>query len=206
MVEGGRLYPIVNKTHQKSISQTKDINIKKVFKPKEVKPTRRTVNIFHRPNDILEMLKCEDVQSKDDIFVCTTPTVVHELFYTLLQSNKLFNKSVRTGHSRVTQFDIGNMTIQENTDYRALESTTQKLNSNTTEEYVYHGQSIHRLAHEYYERNHNKNYQSQLSPQVAHVFNDKLSKNTAFNITLKETQATHAYDFNKTVCFDFAML
>ena len=54
------------------------------------------------------------------------------------------------------------------------------------------------MAHEYYERNHDKNYQSQLSPQVAHVFNDKLSKkNTAFNITLKDTQATHAYDFNK---------
>ena len=59
----------------------------------------------------------------------------------------------------------------------------QKLNSNTTEEYIYHGQSIHRLAHEYYERNHNKNYKSQLSPQVANVFNNKLSKNTAFNIT-----------------------
>ena len=36
-----------------------------------------------------------------------------------------------------------------------------------------------------------------MSPQVAHVFNDKLSKNAAFNITLKDTQATHAYDFNK---------
>ena len=119
------------------------------------------------------------------------------MFYTLLQSNKLFNKSVRTDNSRIIQFDIGNLTIQENTDYRAVEPTIKKLNSNTTEEYIYHGQSIHRLAHEYYERNHDKNYQSQLSPQVAHVFNDKLSKNTAFNITLKETQATHAYDFNK---------
>jgi len=197
MVEGGHLYPIVNKTHQKSISQIKDINIKKVFKPKEQKPTKRTVNIFHRPDEFLEMLKCEDVKSKNDMFVCTTPTVVHDLFYTLLKSNKLFNKNVRTDHSRIIQFDIGNMTIQENTGYIAVASTIQKLNSNTTEEYIYHGQSIHRLAHEYYERNHNKNYKSQLSPQVANVFNDKLSKNTAFNITLKETQATHAYDFNK---------
>ena len=176
MIEGSHLYPIVNKTHQKSISQINDIRAKKIFKPKETKPTKRTVNIFHRPDDILEMLKCKGVQSKDDIFVCTTPTVVHDLFDTLLQSNKLFNKNVRTDHSRVTQFDIGNMTIQENTDYRAVESTIQKLNSDTTEEYVYHGQSIHRLAHEYYERNHNKKYQFQLSPQVAHVFNDKLSK------------------------------
>ena len=112
MIEGGHLYPIVNKTHQTPISQITYINIKQVFKPKEAKPTKRTVNIFHRPNDILEMLKCEDVQSKDDIFVCTTPTVVHDLFYTLLQSNKLFNKNVRTDHSRITQFDIGNMTIQ----------------------------------------------------------------------------------------------
>ena len=126
MIEGGHLYPIVNKTHQKSISQIKDICTKKKFKPKETKPTKRTVNIFYRPDDILEMLKCEETQSKHDIFVCTTPTVVHDLFYTLLQSNKLFNKNVRTDHSRVTQFDIGNMTIQENTDYRAVESTIQK--------------------------------------------------------------------------------
>jgi len=132
------------------------------------------------------MLECEDTVSKSDIFVCTTPTVVHDLFYTLLKSNKLFNKNVRTDHSRITQFDIGNVTIQENTDYKAVASTIERLNSSTTEEYVYHGQSIHRLAHEYYERNHDKDYQSQLSPQVADIFNDKLSTNTALNITLKK--------------------
>ena len=36
-----------------------------------------------------------------------------------------------------------------------------------------------------------------MSPQVADIFNDKASKNTAFNITLKDVQATDAYDFNK---------
>ena len=36
-----------------------------------------------------------------------------------------------------------------------------------------------------------------MSPQVADVFNDTLAKNTAFNITLKDIQATTAYDFNK---------
>jgi len=29
------------------------------------------------------------------------------------------------------------------------------------------------------------------------IFNDPLSRNTAFNITLQDTQATDAYDFNK---------
>ncbi len=36
-----------------------------------------------------------------------------------------------------------------------------------------------------------------MSPQVADIFNDPLSRNTAFNITLQDTQATDAYDFNK---------
>ena len=36
-----------------------------------------------------------------------------------------------------------------------------------------------------------------MSPQVADVFNGKSSKNTTFNITLQDVQATDAYDFNK---------
>ena len=40
-----------------------------------------------------------------------------------------------------------------------------------------------------------------MSPQVADVFNDTLAKNTAFNITLKDVQATNAYDFNKLYAF-----
>ena len=166
--------------------------------------------MFHRPAEILMMLGemkpdgcCEMFnmdKCKNDIFVCTTPTVVHDLFYMLLKLNKLFNKNVRTDHTRIIQFDIGHMTIQENINYREVASTIERLNSTITsdaERYVYHGQPLHRLAHEYYERNHNKDFKSQLSPQVADIFNDRSSKNTAFNITLKEVQATHAYDFNK---------
>ena len=36
-----------------------------------------------------------------------------------------------------------------------------------------------------------------MSPQIADIFNDPLSRNAAFNITLHDTQATDAYDFNK---------
>ena len=36
-----------------------------------------------------------------------------------------------------------------------------------------------------------------MSPQVADIFNGKSSKNTAFNITLQDVQATDAYEFNK---------
>jgi hypothetical protein len=36
-----------------------------------------------------------------------------------------------------------------------------------------------------------------MSPQIAEIFNDPLSRNTAFNITLQDTQATEAYDLNK---------
>ncbi len=36
-----------------------------------------------------------------------------------------------------------------------------------------------------------------MSPQIADIFDDKSAHNTAFNITLQDTQATDAYDFNK---------
>ena len=36
-------------------------------------------------------------------------------------------------------------------------------------EYSHHGQSIHRLAHEYYERNYNTDYTSQMTPQISEV-------------------------------------
>ena len=129
-----------------------------------------------------------------------TNAVVHDLFYRLLRLNKLFNTNVHTDHTRIIQFDIGHMTIQEHVNYREVASTIERLHSTMTSEadrYVYHGQSIHKLAQEYYERNHNTDFNPQLSPQVADIFNGRSSKNTAFNITLKEVQATLAYDFNK---------
>ena len=36
-----------------------------------------------------------------------------------------------------------------------------------------------------------------MSPQIANIFDDTLSRNTAFNITVQDIQATDAYDFNK---------
>ena len=51
--------------------------------------------------------------------------------------------------SRVYQFNIGNVTIQENKDYTAVAETMDILNSEldpNAEKYIYHGQSIHRLA------------------------------------------------------------
>ena len=209
MIDNNHLYPIVNRQHQKSIAQIKDIAHKKTFKPKEEKPQKRTFHVFNRPLVILAMLgheKSDDVelfdaeQCKNDVFVCTTPSVVHDLFYHLLKMNLLYNKNVRTDNTIIIQFYINNMTIQENTDYREVVSTIDILNKDIVsdkDKYFYHGQSIHRLAFEYYEQNHNKEYKSELSPQVADIFNDKSSKNTAFNITLKDVQATDAYDFNK---------
>ena len=93
--------------------------------------------------------------------------------------NLLYNKNVRTDNARIIQFDINNITIQENTDYREVASTIETLNKNINPEdnkYIYHGQTIHRLAHEYYERNFNKDYVSEMSPQVSNIFNDKLAK------------------------------
>ena len=201
MIENNHLYPIVNKQHQNSISQIKDIARNKIFKPKSEKPQERTVHIFHRPDEILTLINNKEIERYNgDMFVSTTPTVVNELFYLLLKKNLLYNKNVRTDNARIIQFDINNITIQENTDYREVVSTIETLNKNISiedDKYIYHGQTIHRLAHEYYERNFSKNYISEMSPQVSNVFNDKLAKNTAFNITLKDIQATTAYDFNK---------
>ena len=67
-------------------------------------------------------------QCKNDVFVCTMPTVVHDLFYVLLKLNLLYNKNVRTDNNRIIQFDINNMTIQENKDYREVASTIETLN------------------------------------------------------------------------------
>ena len=44
--------------------------------------------------------------------------------------------------------------------------------------YLYDGQSIHRLAHEYYENNYNKYYTSQMTPQISEVFDSDFCKNT----------------------------
>ena len=137
MIENNHLYPIVNWQHQKSISQIKEITHKKASKPKKEKPRKRAVHIFHRPDEILCMLghKISDEtdvfdleQCKNDVFVCTTPTVVHDLFYALLKLNLLYNKNVRTDNNRIIQFDINNMTIQENKDYREVASTIETLN------------------------------------------------------------------------------
>lgn len=157
-IENNHLYPIVNRQHQKSISQIKDIAHKKTFKPKEEQPQKRTVHVFNRPREILALLgheKSDGVelfdaeQCKNDVFVCTTPSVVHDLFYHLLKLNLLYNKNVRTDNTRIIQFDINNMTIQENTDYKEVVSTIDILNTDIVsdkDKYFYHGQSIHRLA------------------------------------------------------------
>ena len=54
-------------------------------------------------------------QCEYDIFVCTTPSVVHDLFNHLLKMNLLYNKNVRNDNRRIIQFDTNNMTIKENT-------------------------------------------------------------------------------------------
>ena len=159
MIENNHLYAIINKQHQQSISQIKDITRNKTFKPKTEKPQERTVHIFNHPKEILTMLgheKSDDFktfdaeQCKNDIFVCTIPTAVNELFYSLLKLNLLYNKNVRTDNAKIIQFDINNMTIQENTDYREVASTIETLNQDIIldkDKYIYHGQTIHRLAH-----------------------------------------------------------
>jgi hypothetical protein len=42
---------------------------------------------------------------------------------------------------------------------------------------------------------------SRMTPQVSELFDSKYCKNTGFNITLKDEEATHAYDFNKLYAF-----
>ena len=111
-------------------------------------------------------------------------------FYQCLKFGKLFNKKdcVRMESSRVYQFNIDNITIQENKDYNAVAETMAILNSElqpNVEKFIYCGQSIHRLAKSYYDRNFDCEFVSQMSPQVAYIFNDRMSKNTSFNLPLK---------------------
>ena len=97
MVEGQHLYPIRQTEQQHTISQTK--TEQKTYHHKQKETTKeRTTHVFHRPDVILKMLghmrstDCDwetfDLKECErDIFVCTTPTVVHELFYKLLKLN-----------------------------------------------------------------------------------------------------------------------
>ena len=95
MIENNHLYQITNEHDTKSISQIETGKQHKTFKPKEEKPVKRTVHTFHRPIEILAMIgqaqpdECCEIfdmeQCKNDIFVCETPSVIHDLFYTLLE-------------------------------------------------------------------------------------------------------------------------
>ena len=67
-------------------------------------------------------------ECKNAIFVCSTPSVVHDLFYLLLKLNQLHHENVRNDNTRITQFDINNMTIQENTSYHDVDLTIQTIN------------------------------------------------------------------------------
>ena len=139
-----------------------------------------------------------------DICVCTIKGAIHDLFYDLLRKQELHNSNIRVEDNKIVQFNIRGMTFQENPTYKDVSSTIDKLNLTLTYQepkYFYHGQSIHRLAHEYYERNYNKDYTSQMTPQISEVFDSKFCKNTGFNITLKNEEATHAYDFNKLYAY-----
>jgi len=209
MIEGNHLYPIINKQDQHALSQLKRKPYKVHKKNKDKDTSKRTVQVFYKPLDILCMLSLKKPdghvythfnydECKNDLFVCVCKETVHELFYELLKRGQLHNKNIKTVDGQIVQFDIGKMTIQENVNYYRVENTITTLNKELTSDfYYYQGQSLHTLAHQVYDRKYDTNYMSQLSPQVAKIFNDKSSKNTAFNITLKPVQATKAYDFNK---------
>ena len=80
-------------------------------------------------------------------------------------------------YGRVIQFNIGNITIQENVNYKEVRNTITRINQNITiDKYIYCGQSLQRIAHEYFERNNDKTYMSQMSPELANVFDNALSK------------------------------
>jgi hypothetical protein len=163
LIESNHLYEITCPHEQKTISHRQQLN---KFKHKEAKVTTRRVIVFYKPREILLMLglcKADDgeyvyniEECKNVIFVCATPSVVHDLFYLLLKLNQLHNKNVRNDNTRIIQFDIVQykLTIQENTSYNDVAATIQTLNaiSSNTTPYIYTGQTIHRLAHEYYEQ------------------------------------------------------
>ena len=46
MTDNNHVYQIINKQHQKSIAQIKDVAQKKTFKPKEEKPQKRTNHVY----------------------------------------------------------------------------------------------------------------------------------------------------------------
>ena len=208
MIEGQHLYPIRRAEQQTAISQIKTEQKTYHHTTKEKLQERKT-HVFHHPDEILIMHEphCQIFDLKEcsrDIFVCTIKGAVHTLFYNLLRKGKLHSLNVRTENNKIVQFNIGSVTIQEHATYNDVALTINTLNlmlTNQEPKYMYNGQSIHRLAHEYYERNYNKDYTSQMTPQISEIFDSIFCKNTGFNITLKNQEATHAYDFNKLYAY-----
>jgi hypothetical protein len=208
MIEGNHLYPIVDKQKQHSLSQIKAGN---KYRPcVQVEPAVRSVHVFNNINDILRMLNFNNLtyfktelnngeislpigrklktfdyeECKTSIFVCTERGCVNDLFYHPLRMGRLYNNNVKSEHGQITQFNIENITIQENLHYDNVKETLDKLG----DDWIYSGQSIQRLAHEYYNKHYNQNYKSDMSPQLMDVFNNTLSKNTGFNVTLSKEQ------------------
>ena len=136
MVEGQHLYPIRRSEQQKAISQVKTEQKTYHHKPKEQKQERKT-HVFYHENEILMMLgliKSEDPfdnfdlkECDRDMFVCTIKGAVHSLFHKLLQLGKLYNSNVRTDDNKIVQFNIGDITIQENPTFKDVCLTIDKL-------------------------------------------------------------------------------
>ena len=88
LIESNHLYEITHQHEQKAISHRQQLN---KFKHKENRIKVRNIHIFYKPRDILVMLGLCEYENGDNvfkieerensIFVCYTPSVVHDFFF-----------------------------------------------------------------------------------------------------------------------------
>ena len=86
-------------------------------------------------------------------------------------------------NNKIISFQMGCITLEENTNYEDIRYTIDELNLKIEDnnlKYNYTGQSIHRLAYQYFTNNYDKNILSHCSPQLYDILVDKSSINSPF--------------------------
>ena len=137
--------------------------------------------------------------------ILTTHNSCHNIFTHELRRGFIHNGFVKvdSNNNRIVGFKMGHILLEENPSYHTVKYTMETLNiniGNDSLKYNYTGQSIHRLAYQYYTNNYDKNIISHCSPQVYDILTDKDNINSPFYefyCKVGYNKGTVAYDINK---------
>jgi hypothetical protein len=216
MVACNHLYAITDQTQQRSICSinSKVGGLCKIIKQNVKKtiysPGEQTKVIIAYESHFLEHIRQRHNNFDPEFDDCTTRVIstekgmINSYFYDLLERKLVYGAKVTIRDHRVTRFSLSeNIIYEENVDYMDVKCTIDELNDGVAVEkqkYVYTGQPLHMLAHEYYMNTYDKRIESSMSPQIFEIFESQLSKNSAFN-EFYDKHIDIAIDKNKFYAF-----